>query len=505
MTTILGVSIPAIGWVVIPLGIVLLFAAPRFLYGATIFAIPFSDTAVLNFGGAHLATSANAFGVQAAIYLGLLTIGREIVTGFPKRVVSAPPTLRAALLLLAAFLTFAVASLAMPLIIHGGFLVKASETTESFTPLRLTMHDVTQTAYLAFGVALAAVVAARAVDEAWRRWTVQAFVAGAVALAIWGWVQLLIVQSGHAYPRGVFNTNIQPQTQGYQETLVVSFGTLHRLSSAAVEPSIFAQCLLAAIALVSAVVLRGHAIFTRRWDIGGLIIMSSIVLLSTSTTAYIGFVFLSLLIVATLPRTTGQRWRYGAAVFALGGAAVALCLALRPVRGVFQATVLDKLDSWSAHERLSTVTDAWWHFVEYPILGTGWGTASSHDLVVFLLANTGVLGLLAFVSLAAYVLGHLRIAADARSRSDDQAVALAQGVGLAFATLLFLNIVTGFAFVFGHLWLILGLAIACSAAIEIETRVLVPRGVDISADLESRHKPRTSPARAARTSPEGGR
>jgi hypothetical protein len=473
MTTLLDISVPAIGWIVIPIGIALVFFAPRLLYLAAIFAIPFSATTVVNFGGSAVPTSANAFGIQAAIYLGLLWMGRELVTGLLKRALSAPSTVRTGVLLLIVFLTAAVASLAYPAISGGHFLVRTVEVSHSFAPLKFTMHDVTQTAYLAYGVALAAAVALRTVDRSWRRSTVQALLAGGIALAVWGWVQLLIVEAGHAYPRGIFNTNIQPQTQGYQETLVFSFGTVHRLSSAAVEPSIFAQCLLAIIALTVVSVIRGHVLLSRRLDIAGLIGMTVIMLLSTSTSAYVGIVVLGLLLAA-LSRRRSRRTREAAGFFAAGLVLFLLCLALRPVRGVLRASTLDKLHSWSARDRWTTISDAWWHFVRDPIFGTGWGTAPTHDLIVFLLANTGLVGFLAFAAVVTYLFAQLRSATESRFHTDDALAALSLGAVLSLGTVLLLNVVTGFAFVFGHMWVIFGLAIGCAGALELEVGSLRP-------------------------------
>jgi hypothetical protein len=457
MSTLLDVSIPTIGWVVLVLGLVLVVFAPRALYAAMVFVVPFSATTVLNFGDP---ASSDAFGVQAAIYLGALWIAREAVTGLPKRIVRAPTSVRTCLLLLGVFLGIAFVSLAMPFAVGEGFLTKVSAGANSFTPLRLTMHNLTQAAYLGYGIAVAAVIGVRAVDATWRALTVRALFAGGIALCLWGWVQLVVLLAGRSYPHEVLNTTVQPQAQNWDLTLDLSFGTVHRLSSAAVEPSIFAQVVLAIIALVVVVVLRGHVVFSRRWDIAALIMMTAVLLLSTATTAYVGLAFIGLVVGVARVSKTGIRRQDVGIVFASGLVLAATCLGVRPVREVFQATLLDKLDSWSAQTRWSTATDAWWNFVEDPILGTGWASAPTHDLVVFLLANTGLVGTMAFLVLGVYVF--IGVHRSIRLGHDDASVALALGTALSLGTLLFVNVLTGFAFVFGHVWVVLGLAIACA-------------------------------------------
>jgi hypothetical protein len=479
------ISIPSIGWIVILGGILLVVVAPRWLYLLSIGAVTFSATSVINFGAPNSDPRLGAFGLQAAILLGSLWMVRESLGLLKTRRLAVPLPLRRPVLLLGAFVAAGVASLIMPVLINGRFLVREPEAGQSFIPLSLETRHLSQTLYLVYGSAFAVAVAIRSLDRQWRRSTIQAYVAGGAALALWGWVQLIILLIGLPYPRSVFNTNVHPGTQGSELVLDLPIGTVHRLSSAAVEPSIFAQTLLTIIPLLAIVSLRGFVIFSRAWDITLLVGMTTILLLSTATTAYVGLLVLAALTLFSLG-THARRRSFAAGI--VGGLIVvgALCAFVGVVRGVLYHNVLAKAETWSAAERWGTIKDAWWSFVEYPVLGTGWGSAPTQDLVVYLLGNTGIIGLILFSVFIVEVLLRLRVAPEVRSFLPEVDVAIVIAVRVALLTLLVVNILTGFAFVFGHVWVVIGMAIACGGMLRSGGEV------ELSADSCDNLNPRTA-------------
>ena len=136
------------------------------------------------------------------------------------------------------------------------------------------------------------------------------------------------------------------------------------------------------------------------------------------------------------------------------------------VRTFVTTFVLSKPTSDSALERLITTLNAWDYFQQYPILGLGWGSVPSDDLVVFLLANTGVIGLVAFLALIVAVLrrvgGALR--AGRAGAAPEWLTFRAAGAGVAFTTVVFLSASARFTYEYAHFWVALGLAIGASVA-----------------------------------------
>jgi hypothetical protein len=112
-----------------------------------------------------------------------------------------------------------------------------------------------------------------------------------------------------------------------------------------------------------------------------------------------------------------------------------------------------------------TVGMAFGYFQQYPLLGIGWGSAASHDLIVRLLSNVGIIGTFTFL-VAMYCV--IR----ANWRALDSLV-LPMSLSrfawfLGFSVFLFTSVFIGFPLAFGNFWLILGMAI--STGWKTETR-----------------------------------
>jgi O-antigen ligase len=131
---------------------------------------------------------------------------------------------------------------------------------------------------------------------------------------------------------------------------------------------------------------------------------------------------------------------------------------------------LNKLATGSGVERLLTVQYAWGYFLEYPILGIGWGSATSNDLIVLLLSNCGILGFLAFAVLVGHVIARL-VAMFRNSRRRHPAARItvdeirAVMLLVSFLLLIALSVVGGFQYGFPYFWVILGLCVACTASL----------------------------------------
>jgi O-antigen ligase len=95
-----------------------------------------------------------------------------------------------------------------------------------------------------------------------------------------------------------------------------------------------------------------------------------------------------------------------------------------------------------------------------PILGLGWGSVVSHDLVMNLLSNAGIIGLISFLAFVVVVSRGLLRSIKSSYFAEEKCWKIA--IALSFFTLLLINVFTGFAFVFGHLWLTVGLAMSAS-------------------------------------------
>jgi O-antigen ligase len=130
-----------------------------------------------------------------------------------------------------------------------------------------------------------------------------------------------------------------------------------------------------------------------------------------------------------------------------------------PVQDVFQSMIVEKGESYSVLARVNSVLLARDYFLQFPILGLGWGSVTSHDLVFKLLSNTGIVGLSVFSLFVATILA--RLWRSARSgRLGDSKMLWSIGILMSLLTLILTSIAGDFAFTYGHVWFVFGLAMS---------------------------------------------
>lgn len=446
-------GITPIGWILIPLGLASYWSAPERLYVLMIFFLPFSATAVANIGSADASS-----GVQASIFFGALWILREL----PKFRHSAGSQLREHLRKpigqLKLFGLVVLISLIMPLWINGGVYIQDPEFAHPNSgPLQFTFRHITQTLYLFYGLVLTVLVAFRnsKVTEFLR--SIRIFVISAIFVSVWGFFQFFCYSLGIPYPAYIFNTSTTDSAMGYLQELE-DIG-LRRISSVATEPSLFAACMLLALVFALFALVRQQPLISKVWDRLAVAIILGALLISTSTIAYLGLAAVSVLYLFALLRLKILRAKYVILFLASAALLELFYLLSSSAQDVVGSMILGKNQSYSAIGRLYSVLLAAEYFLQYPILGLGWGSVTSHDLVFKLLSNTGILGFFTFfIFLMSLLRRLLRAMKTVASERTWQVVCCLT----AFLTLMFTNITTDFVFAYGHLWFVLGLAISAA-------------------------------------------
>jgi hypothetical protein len=459
-------TVPITGGLIVIAGAFFFLLAPNLLYAAMIISIPFSATAVANVGW-----GGSEKGVAAWLFLGSLWVLRQIVSGLPPWRTSGWLASRRARYGLLAFLGAVVASLSVPLLLNGtAWVPDPLIVSNEAIPLRFGLYNLTQTAYLAFGVLLAVFVAAENCRSERLFYTLKLYVGSCAFAAAWGLFEFWCDLTGRAYPAYIFNTNAGESAQGFMEVLDLAEGALARISSVALEPSVLAQeLLLAFVVLLVGLGLR-RPLLGKKLDYAALGLIGATLLASTSSTAYTGIVAAMVVAAVTLSRVGKPSKPY----LLIAGAAVtagALVTAVVPLAAqIFDMMVLSKFESGSGLERLRSIELAAQDFMRYPFLGTGWHTVNSMDLVFLILANTGLLGLIAFGSFLLPVLRGLWTSA--KERKSAAAVLLP-----AVALMVLLAEAAGLTYAAGYIWMVFGLgagaviAARAEPAIDIQGRV----------------------------------
>jgi hypothetical protein len=447
-----------LGYILLPLGVAGLLVSPRWLYRLFVFWTLFSATSVLNVGEAQ-----NGSAVQVWMFFGalwILRLGLERVSLFS---FSIDNRLKRTSFWMIAFLVVATISLVMPVLIDGSLLIAAPTFEGDPTPLVLTGHNITQLLYLIFGGTLAICVAHANLTDDNREETERVILYSGIFLACWGIFQFLCNITGLPYPDFLLNNSGSASGQGFRQALK-DIG-VQRVSSASVEPSVLAQALLSLLPLTLPAWLKRGFVFSRRRDRLIALLFVVVLILSTSSVAYVGLAILGLTYVVYSVRTGRFSKRKAIAVFVpvgiLATAIVAVAIISVPfVSQIADSVLLSKASSGSAIERAMTISYAFGYFQKYPILGIGWGSATSHDVIVKLLSNVGIVGTVVFFwGIFSIVRSNWRRI----SRGNSPLELSREAWLMSLVSFVLTSVLIEFPLPFGNFWLIIGMSMATAA------------------------------------------
>jgi hypothetical protein len=444
-----------LGYILLPVGFTGLLLSPKWLYRLFVFWTLFSASSVTNFGESDSGSALQVWMFFAFLWLLRLFLERVSTLSFAidRRV------LRPCLWLIG-FMAVAGVSLVMPAYIDGRLTIASpilGENTE--TPLYLTSHNVTQLLYLIFGGLIAICVAHANLSDEKRHETEKIIMLSAIFISIWGLFQFFCNVTGIPYPDFIFNNSGSASGKGFLQTLD---NGISRISSTAVEPSVLAQSLITLLPLTLPAWLRKGSVLSRHIDRLASVLFLLLLMLCTSSTAYVGVFILGALLIPLLLRiraiSKGKAILLTAtAAMATAGLLAAAVLSVPIVGEMVNSAILSKSSSGSGIERAMTIALAYGYFLQYPILGIGWGSATSHDLIIKLLSNVGILGTLTFLGAMFSVMrADWRALDSLRIPSSLSRSAWFLSLGVFIVT----SILIEFPLVFGNFWLVLGMAIA---------------------------------------------
>jgi hypothetical protein len=451
-----------LGALLIPLGILLLAVAPKWLQPIAVFSIPFTATSLLN--------SSSGFPLSPFQFFGTLFIARQLFSRRLSQTLRSSREDRSQLFLIL-FLSVVILSMIMPLIINGRLLVSSNQISDLYEePLQLTVHNIKYPLPVIFGVIFAICLISTNDTPEKIRSTIKVYVLAGVFVSLWGYFQFLCNSLFHIeYPYYLFNNSLIESMQGYGEQIEIGGDFYSRISSVALEPSMFSKYLLTVVPIVVVSVWLRKPLFGIARDRWALVILLGVLMLTTSSTAYFGIICILLVTVVLLKSLHVIGWRW---VIYLGFGAI-ICVVSYKESPVFQdfvnALLLMKYESGSGLERALSAINAWAYFKEYPILGVGWAMVTSHNLVTFLLANSGIIGLTMFMVLFVYVTRSsirtlLRVNLN-QPKFDKGMLILILGLVICLITLVLIGVLTGLEFYLGYFYFVLSMLIASNLVI----------------------------------------
>jgi len=444
------------GWFLIPLTIILFLSAPRWLYVLVIFFIPFSATAIIN-------VKPLVFGIPVSIFIGSFWILSVVLNTIKTFRFKLPSYRGKSLVLLVVFSIIVLLSLMMPIIIDGKISTASDRLNgKELYPLFLMPRHIVQALYLIYGVIFTTMISAKNSRLLEFKRSIRIYVLSSIFVSLWGWLQWSLYHLNMPYPAYIFNNSITPSAANFAAEMGI-IKTI-KVSSVAVEASILAQYLLTVIPIILFALISKKVIISRFIDRLAFALTVSSLFISGSTTGYIGILFLFLLVIIMLFLLRVFRERYFYWIIASLFACISVYAFIPAAKVLINETLFYKIESYSFAERLRNIINAWGYFLEYPLLGIGWGSFTCPDLIVKLLAGTGAIGFASFIALIVYVFIQLKKSLTVHipyESSDSNAVRLmGVAMGCSFYTLLFACILSSLYFVFSYLWFIAGMVIA---------------------------------------------
>jgi hypothetical protein len=290
----------------------------------------------------------------------------------------------------------------MPFIIDGRSEVLSNGTLEAnLVPIRFGSKNISALISLLFGFAFTVLVVRESMPRTRFQRTLQIYLASGIFVSFWGFFQFGLGLINAPYPYFIFNNSASPYAQlgGAMSLLNVV-----RISSVALEPSAFGLILVGMFAIQLMAILSKQYIFGKRFDRYTLVVFFLALMLTGSGTGYIGFVSTCIMGSIAFMRGRKKVVRRGLSILLATGLFVGLLFALPATRLYMQEAIFSKADSLSALERGTIILADLRYFLNYPLLGIGWGTAPAHDLTMGILANSGMLGLIAFITFIGYLI-----------------------------------------------------------------------------------------------------
>jgi hypothetical protein len=155
------------------------------------------------------------------------------------------------------------------------------------------------------------------------------------------------------------------------------------------------------------------------------------------------------------------------------GAGALVTTAVPLAAQIVDMMLLSKFEAGSGLERLYSTGLAAQDFIRYPLLGAGWHNVNCTDLVFLILANTGLIGLIAFGSFLLPILRGLWVSAKEGKLAG---VLLLSGVTL----IVVLAEAAGLTYAAGYIWLVFGLGAGAVIAARGEPAIEIQEQVGVS-------------------------
>jgi O-Antigen ligase len=451
------------GYILVFIGVLVFIFCPKYLSKLTVFSVAFTATAIANFDSGFWFTPFQFFSI--------LWMLNTVVTALIQRKIFISLNLRRSLKYLIFFAAIVYFSSFMPLLINGNITIFSPKLGDSsFSSLSFSARNLTTPLYVVFNIFYTILIINENLNFVLIKETLRFYLLSLSFASVWGLIQFASFFLGFDYPSYVFNTSTNAGGNQFNQLLfdVASTEGFIRISSVASEPSVLAQLLVSIVPVSFFALFFKSYFFSFLIDFSLIVLNITVLLISTSATAYSGMLFIVFYIFFILIFLKKINFKVFLRLLVLSIVLMCFFFYLSSTNTLVSSIVdglLDKSSSGSGLERAKSISLAWSYFEQYPLLGVGWGSVTSFDLFVGILSSAGIFGLLSFTALILHPLKRIlfnlfRLNQGSNKLANADKLSLTSGVLVSFFSLLSVQVISGFWSAYGYFWLCLGLYIS---------------------------------------------
>ncbi len=431
------------GYIIILLGLVAFFFSTRWLMAMTIFFIPFTATAVINIGD-----PGDGSAIQPYMFLLVMYIVRKNIGFILLRKFKPSPRIEFTDWVLVLFVAAVFLSLSMPLIIDGKITGNVTGRFETFEDIKFNNRNITQFLYFLLGVIFSFVIKNNNLTSANLNLSLKIYGYSLIFVLFWGLVDIACKKLNLPFPEDFFNNSVNPNAKGFKQVLE---GDVNRIASVSVEPSVLAQSVVIYLPFLLLSLKRKVYIFSKIRDFLLLLALITFTFATTSFSGGVSVVFVFWVFVALSLKNSIQLL-----AFSIGTIFCIVVIYYYFFNNIIFSLAVNKVDSFSGLERIGTIYNGWENFLQYPILGVGWGSITVNDLFVKILSSSGIIATVFFLQMIIYIaIRHLSIIS--KNNENSEVLYYSESCLFSLIVLLFNSELNGFLHYFGMFWFILGL------------------------------------------------
>tara|TARA_R110002073_G_scaffold279026_1_gene443069 strand:+ start:346180 stop:347517 length:1338 start_codon:yes stop_codon:yes gene_type:complete len=341
----------------------------------------------------------------------------------------------------------AIISQIMPYIINGNYLVldRYGETVYWAKEKEVypSTQWITQTVYFLIGLLVVFIISATYNTLNQVKKLLKLLFAGIAFMVFWGWLGDLTYFLNIPYPH--FFNQI-----GMNAFEINEFNGFPRMASVTMEPSYFAQILIPITPYFYWFSQQEKPlIFSKTFHKRMYILAIMTLPLAITTTGVFGFFLLIGLWLKNNIRFFSLKSKYFLVLLYLVAILISIFFAVN--------YLINISGTYSGIERFKTVHYGVLYFIDYPILGLGWGVFPTYDFLINLLVNFGLIGTIPFLILMYNIF--IKLYSKIKN-AGSTLLPLYKASMESFVLILLVSQLSGFIYHSQYFWLYLGLAVS---------------------------------------------